>query len=170
MTALRAAVPVSGGRAWESPYDKAVPIVELAFRQARFAALLTEHGIPTPRTVLSDEIDQAPDGPLVVKPRYGQGAKDVHFCRTREQARVLCELMPHPLVQQRVKGREFTADCLVDRSGRASVVLRHRLVVKGGLAMVSVRGGQRDAGKPRSGPAATSAGSGQRLVVTLPRV
>jgi hypothetical protein len=68
VTALRAAVPVSGGRAWESPYDKAVPIVELAFRQARFAALLTEHGIPTPRTVLSDEIDQAPDGPLVVKP------------------------------------------------------------------------------------------------------
>ncbi len=170
MTALRAAVPVSSGRAWESPYDKAVPIVELAFRQARFAALLTEHGIPTPRTVLSDETDQAPDGPLVVKPRYGQGAKDVHFCRTREQARVLCELMPHPLVQQRVKGRDFTADCLVDRSGRASVVLRHRLVVKGGLAMVSVRGGQRDAGKPRSRPAGVSAGSGQRLVVTLPRV
>ncbi len=31
-------------------------------------------------------------------------------------------------------------------------------------------GGQCDAGKPRSGPAGVSAGSGQRLVMTLPRV
>ncbi|MFF7886634.1 hypothetical protein ACH40F_35765 [Streptomyces sp. NPDC020794] len=35
---------------------------------------------------------------------------------------------------------------------------------------VRARGGQRDAGKPRSGPATVSAGSGQRLVMTLPRV
>lgn len=31
-------------------------------------------------------------------------------------------------------------------------------------------GGQRDTGKPRSGPAAVSPGSDQRLVMTLPRV
>ncbi|TLS45682.1 ATP-grasp domain-containing protein [Streptomyces montanus] len=113
------------------------PAVEACTDKARFAAVLTEHGIPTPHTVLPDEIDRAPAGPLVIKPRHGQGAKDVHFCQTLEQARVLCELVPSPVVQQRVKGAEFTADCLVDRSGRASVVLRHRLLVKGGLAMVS---------------------------------
>ncbi|MFE0523249.1 hypothetical protein [Streptomyces sp. NPDC058954] len=42
--------------------------------------------------------------------------------------------MPDPVVQERIEGREFTAKCLV---GQAGVILRWRLVVKGGLAMVS---------------------------------
>lgn len=113
------------------------PAIDACTDKARFAAVLMRHGIPTPRTVLPHEIDRAPDGPLVVKPRHGQGAKDVHFCHTVEQAAILCELVPSPLIQERVHGHEFTADCLVDRSGRASMVLRYRLVVKGGLAMVS---------------------------------
>ncbi|MGA5635041.1 ATP-grasp domain-containing protein [Streptomyces lydicamycinicus] len=105
--------------------------------KARFAAVLTAHGVPTPRTVLPDQLDGAPHGLLVVKPRHGQGAKGVHVCRTREQARVLCELIPAPIVQEHITGREFTADCLIDRAGRASVILRYRLLVKGGLAVVS---------------------------------
>ncbi|WP_344283544.1 ATP-grasp domain-containing protein [Streptomyces hebeiensis] len=105
--------------------------------KARFAAVLAEHGVPTPRTILPDELDRAPDGPLVVKPRYGQGTKGVHVCRTRDQARVLCELVPEPIAQEYIHGREFTADCLIDRAGQASVILRYRLLVKGGLAVVS---------------------------------
>jgi carbamoyl-phosphate synthase large subunit len=106
--------------------------------KAQFHAVLTEHRIPTPRTFLPDQIDEIPDGsPLVVKPRRGQGAKNVHLCRTRAQAKILCELVPEPIVQEKAEGREFTADCLVDRDGRASVILRHRLVVKAGLSMVS---------------------------------
>ncbi|MCL7496862.1 ATP-grasp domain-containing protein [Streptomyces sp. MCA2] len=113
------------------------PAVEACGDKARFAEVLTERGIPTPRTVLPHEIDQAPDGLLIVKPRHGQGARGVHVCRTREQARVLCELIPEPIVQEHVSGREFTADCLVDRAGHASVILRYRLLVKGGLSVVS---------------------------------
>jgi carbamoyl-phosphate synthase large subunit len=105
--------------------------------KARFAEVLTQHGVPTPRTVTPGEVDRLPEGLLVVKPRYGQGAKDVLVCRTREQARTLCELVPAPIVQEHVRGREFTADCLVDRAGQASVILRFRLLVKGGLAVVS---------------------------------
>ncbi|MFE3739883.1 ATP-grasp domain-containing protein [Streptomyces sp. NPDC059096] len=106
--------------------------------KAAFHTALTRHGVPTPYTVLPDEFDQIPeDRPLIVKPRRGQGARHVYTCRTREQARVLCDLVPEPIVQEYVTGREFTADCLVDRSGRASVVLRYRLLVKGGLAVVS---------------------------------
>ncbi|MEV0112537.1 ATP-grasp domain-containing protein [Streptomyces sp. NPDC050844] len=111
--------------------------VEACGDKAVFHEALTKHMVPTPRTVLPHEIDEAPDGPLIVKPRRGQGARNVHFCRTKEQARVLCELVPEPIVQEQVTGVEFTADCLVDRSGRASVILRHRLLVKGGLAVVS---------------------------------
>ncbi|UCM89740.1 ATP-grasp domain-containing protein [Streptomyces marincola] len=111
--------------------------VELCGDKHRFALAMAEHGIPTPRTVLPRGLDQVPNGPLVVKPRHGQGAQGVHVRRTRERARVLCGLVPGPIVQERVAGREFTADCLVDRGGRASAILRYRLLVKGGLAVVS---------------------------------
>lgn len=112
--------------------------VDACADKAQFYLVLTEHRIPTPRTFLPHEIDKITDGrPLVVKPRRGQGAKNVHLCWTRAQAKTLCELVPEPIVQEKAEGREFTADCLVDRSGRTSVILRHRLVVKGGLSMVS---------------------------------
>lgn len=106
--------------------------------KALFHEVMTEHGIATPRTWRPLEIDQVPDGAeLVVKPRRGHGAQNVHFVRRREHARVLCELVPEPMVQERIYGSEFTADCLVDRTGRASVTLRRRDLVKAGLAAVS---------------------------------
>ncbi|MBK6013547.1 ATP-grasp domain-containing protein [Streptomyces sp. MBT53] len=114
-----------------------LPAIAACTDKARFARVLCDHHIPTPRTVGPDQLDAAPDGPLVVKPRRGQGSKDVIHCRTRAQATVLCELVPDPIVQEQVEGREFTADCLIDREGCASVILRLRLVVKGGLAMVT---------------------------------
>ncbi|QDY76456.1 ATP-grasp domain-containing protein [Streptomyces qinzhouensis] len=106
--------------------------------KALFHEVLTEHGIATPRTWQPQEIDQVPDGvELVVKPRRGHGAQNIHFVRRREHARVLCELVPEPIVQERIYGSEFTADCLVDRTERASLILRRRDLVKGGLAVVS---------------------------------
>ncbi|MER6205968.1 ATP-grasp domain-containing protein [Streptomyces sp. NPDC001642] len=133
LSALERDLAVLGTGMWLPP----LPAIEACTDKARFAEVLTAHGIPAPRTVLPDQLGRAPDGPLVVKPRRGQGAKDVIYCATRVQAAVLCELVHDPIVQERVSGREFTADCLVDRDGRASVILRLRLVVKGGLAMVS---------------------------------
>ncbi|PLW66588.1 ATP-grasp domain-containing protein [Streptomyces sp. SCUT-3] len=134
LVALRRPLAGLGVRTW-LPDQRAV---DACTDKAAFHQVLTEHRIPTPRTFLPHEIDEALDGhPLVVKPRCGQGAQSVHFCRTKDQARVLCEPVPEPIVQEQLKGREFTADCLVDRSGRASVILRHRLLVKGGLAVVS---------------------------------
>jgi carbamoyl-phosphate synthase large subunit len=106
--------------------------------KAAFCQALTRRGLPVPRTWLPAEIASVPDGiGLVVKPRRGQGSRDVYTCRSRQQARVLCDLAPEPLVQEQVAGREFTADCLAGRDGRASVVLRWRLLVKGGLSVVS---------------------------------
>lgn len=112
--------------------------VDACADKARLHAILTDHHIPTPRTFHPHQGDEIPDElPLVVKPRRGQGTRDVHYCWTRKQALTLCELIPEPIVQERLDGSEFTADCLVDRDGRSSVVLRHRLLVKGGLSMVS---------------------------------
>jgi carbamoyl-phosphate synthase large subunit len=106
--------------------------------KAAFCAALVRDGLPVPRTWLPHEVSHVPDGiPLVVKPRRGQGSKGVYYCTERRQAAVLCELTPDPVIQECVPGREFTADCLVGRDGRASVILRWRLLVKGGLSVVS---------------------------------
>ena len=108
-----------------------------AIDKAVFHDVLHEHGIPVPKTFVPETLHQAPEGPLVVKPRRGQGGQGVVFCATRQQARVLCDLVPDPIIQETITGREFTADCLVDRSGRTAVVLRERLIVKGGMSMVA---------------------------------
>lgn len=106
--------------------------------KALFYDAVTAAGIPTPLTARPDNLHALPsaDG-LVVKPRHGQGSKDVHFCNTAQQAAVLCELVADPIVQERIAGQEFSADCLVDRDGRISVVLRRRLLVQAGMSMVA---------------------------------
>jgi len=106
--------------------------------KAAFHHRARQRDIPTPRTWLPDELGQVPDGlDLVVKPRHGHGAKDVQFCHTARQARVLCELVDDPIVQESIDGEEFTTDCLVGHDGTVSVIPRRRLVVKNGLAVAA---------------------------------
>ena len=59
------------------------------------------------------------------------------FLNDLRQARVLCELVEDPLVQERVTGMEFTADCLIDHDGNVSVIPRRRLTVRNGLAVAA---------------------------------
>jgi carbamoyl-phosphate synthase large subunit len=131
---LRPRLDADGVRLW-LPDDESV---RDCIDKARFHHVLTQHGIPTPRTWSPGDLDLLPaDVPLVVKPRGGHGAQNVHMVTSSRHARLLCELVPAPIVQERVYGTEFTADCLVDRDGRASAILRRRDLVKAGLAAVS---------------------------------
>ncbi|QFZ20478.1 ATP-grasp domain-containing protein [Saccharothrix syringae] len=134
LVALREALTGLGVRTWLPGCDTVLACVD----KARFHQVMTGHGVPGPATWLPEDLHLIPGPmPLVVKPRRGQGARGVHFCADPLQAATLCELVEDPIVQQRVTGREFTADCLVDDDATASVVLRYRLLVKGGLSMVS---------------------------------
>ncbi|HZU55676.1 MAG TPA: ATP-grasp domain-containing protein [Actinocrinis sp.] len=133
-------------RTWLPPADAVAACVD----KARFARVLREHAIPAPGTWLPHRLHEArtSGGALIVKPRHGQGSKNVHVCATRAQAKVLCQLVPDPIVQEYVEGEEFTADCLTGPDARSSVILRRRLLIKGGLAMVSEtfrHGGAEDA-------------------------
>ncbi|MET7457435.1 ATP-grasp domain-containing protein [Streptomyces sp. NPDC005574] len=131
---LRPRLNAEGVRLW-LPDDESV---HDCIDKARFHRVLTQHGIPTPQTWTPGSLDLIPaDRPLVVKPRGGHGAQNVHMVTSSRHARLLCELVPAPIVQERVYGTEFTADCLVDRDGRASVILRRRDLVKAGLSAVS---------------------------------
>ncbi|MFJ9871088.1 ATP-grasp domain-containing protein [Streptomyces sp. NPDC101165] len=131
---VRPHLEADGVRVWVPDAES----VHACIDKTAFHQVLAQNGIPTPRTWQPEEFDQVPDGiELVVKPRKGHGAQNVHFVQKQAHARLLCELVPEAIVQERVFGCEFTADCLVDRDGRASVILRRRDLVKAGLAIVS---------------------------------
>ncbi|MFF1378729.1 ATP-grasp domain-containing protein [Streptomyces sp. NPDC058308] len=146
MSTVEAELPMLGGLAGQlhalgvRTWLPGPAAITAAIDKAVFHDILTQHAVPTPHTMLPGQTDGTltDDGrEWVVKPRRGQGAKNVHFCWTRAEVHALFGLVPDPIIQAKVEGREFTADCLVDRVGRASLVLRWRLLVKGGLAVVS---------------------------------
>lgn len=123
-----------GVRLWLPDADSVHDCID----KAAFAETLNRHRIPTPRTWRPEAIDQIPDGmELIVKPRKGHGAQGFHHVAKREHLPLLCDLIPEAIIQERCHGTEFTADCLVGRDGRASVILRRRDLVKNGLAVVS---------------------------------
>jgi carbamoyl-phosphate synthase large subunit len=102
----------------------------------RFAEIMTGAGIPTPRTCLPADLPAMTENQaLVIKPRSGRGSRDVYFCTGTAQAALACDMVPNAIVQDRIQGREFTADCLADRAGRCACVLRLRDRVRGGLSM-----------------------------------
>ncbi|GHH29416.1 ATP-grasp domain-containing protein [Streptomyces lanatus] len=81
-----------GVRLWLPDADS----VQSCIDKAAFHQSLTRHSIPTPRTWLPEEIDQVPDNtPLVVKPRRGHGAQNVHFVDRRDHPRFLSVSAEH---------------------------------------------------------------------------
>ncbi|WP_068056309.1 ATP-grasp domain-containing protein [Nocardia xishanensis] len=123
-----------GARTWLPTHRAAAACRD----KAVFAQALAGAAVAHPATWLPEQLDDAPaDGEFVVKPRTGQGSRGVLECRGRNRARAACLLIEDPIVQTRLTGTEFTADCLVGDDGRAGVVLRWRLLTKGGLSIVT---------------------------------
>ncbi|GAA4346207.1 ATP-grasp domain-containing protein [Angustibacter luteus] len=100
--------------------------------KGEFAASLQAAGVAHPHT----STVVVGDGPWVVKPRTGRGSRDVTITADRASAeRALEALAGSGIVQQQVIGREWTADCLTDRTGRVlAVVPRWRVETKAGIS------------------------------------
>lgn len=98
-----------------------------------FAGRVEAAGVAAPRTRLGGP-DELP-GPWVIKPRWGRGSRDVHLVDDPEDFPTLLRRVPEPVVQTRLSGREFTADCLIDRQGALlGAVPRWRAQVRGGIS------------------------------------
>lgn len=72
-------------------------------------------------------------GPWIVKPRFGSGSKNV---RRMTDPFALGTIIRHSdIVQTEIKGREFTADCLVTHHGSpVACVPRWRIETRGGIS------------------------------------
>jgi carbamoyl-phosphate synthase large subunit len=99
----------------------------------RFARVLVEHGIAGPATQLGSA-GEVP-GDWIVKPRFGRGSRDVVVVEDADDMAWALARVPHPIVQTRLRGREFTVDALVDRNAvLAGAVPRWRLETKAGIS------------------------------------
>ncbi len=96
---------------------------------------LTERGLPSPPTVLPQDLD-AMDGhyPVMVKPVRGSGARSIHPAADRREAEFFVGYVDEPvMIQKLMDGPEFSMDCLSDTEGRClNVIPRTMLESRGG--------------------------------------
>ncbi len=105
----------------------------------RFWKIAEHADIPAAPSALGDvaveSITDSLAGPWIVKPRFGRGSLDVYAVDDPTELAWACRRIAQPIVQTRVRGREFTLDLLVDRDGRlAAAIPRWRLETRAGIS------------------------------------
>jgi len=96
--------------------------------------LLERLGLPSPPTALPEEDLATLHYPVMVKPRFGSGARSVHLAHDASQARFFVGYVPEPtMIQRALGGPECSVDCLGDLAGRClNAIPRTMLESRGG--------------------------------------
>ena len=94
--------------------------------------LLSRLGLPSPPTVLPGE--PVEHFPVMVKPRWGSGARSIHRADDARAAEFFVEYIGEPaMVQRLMDGPEFSMDVLCDLSGRClNAIPRTMIESRGG--------------------------------------
>jgi carbamoyl-phosphate synthase large subunit len=98
-----------------------------------------QHGFGTPRTWSDQEARAHAEVlpyPVFVKPAIdGRSSLDCYKVDHADDLHMYLDRIPHPLVQEYVRGPEYTADILADlNSDVHGVVVRERIETKGGVS------------------------------------
>ena len=95
-----------------------------------------ERGIPFARTWLPEKLDRKNlEYPLFLKPRGGRGSVGAFMINNKRELDFFLEYVPNAVIQEFLKGTEYTIDVLADFDGRViSVVPRERMVVRAGVS------------------------------------
>jgi carbamoyl-phosphate synthase large subunit len=107
-------------------------IARATFDKYETHLLLERHGLPSPPTVLpGNPVDSYP---VMVKPRWGSGARSIFRAEDEREAEFLATYIREPAMLQRaMRGPEFSMDCFSDLDGRClSVIPRNMLESRGG--------------------------------------
>jgi carbamoyl-phosphate synthase large subunit len=117
-----------------------VPDIEVAnicSDKYEFFKFLQKHNLPTITswTEVSEEITY----PCVLKSRTGAGARIIHIMKNIEELSELIKNMDDPIIQEYVKGTEYSIDYFSDFEGNSlSVVPRIRMRVVSGESKVGM--------------------------------
>ncbi len=107
-------------------------IARATFDKYETHLLLQRMGLPSPPTVLPGEaVDSYP---VMIKPRWGSGARSIHLAQDTREAEFLADYIREPaMVQRAMRGPEFSMDCLSDLAGRClNVIPRTMIESRGG--------------------------------------
>ena len=109
-------------------------VVRCCRDKSRINELLDAAGLPTIRTVMLKEFRRDPFYPCFVKPARGSGGVGARICENADELKAhLPTIGDRAIVQDVVRGREYTIDVYRSRDGEVrSVVPRQRLVVRSG--------------------------------------
>ena len=112
-----------------------VPDPEIAratFDKYETHLLLARLGLPSPPTVLPG--DPVEHFPVMVKPRWGSGARSIHRADDTHAAEFFVDYIAEPtMVQRFMDGPEFSIDVLCDLHGRClNVIPRTMIESRGG--------------------------------------
>jgi len=110
--------------------------VRIARDKYRTFEFFRARGVRVPATFLPSELSTAklPPFPLAVKPRDGRGS--VGFAEVQDAAELefFLKRVANPVIQEFVRGQEYTIDVLTDFEGRVlSLVPKARLEAKAGM-------------------------------------
>jgi carbamoyl-phosphate synthase large subunit len=110
--------------------------VGLCCDKSAFAGRMHAAGVPHPGTASTAAEVAGLAGPWIVKPRAGRGSRGLQLLDDRAAVVAALAADPELIAQERLDGREFTADALVDRAGRLlTVVPRWRDETKAGISV-----------------------------------
>ncbi len=129
LSEARFALADAGMAIWLPPTD----VVTNCIDKWAFSKIMKRAKLPAPATGLGSA-NGVPE-PWIVKPRFGRGSRDVVAADDNMRLWWALDVVPEPIVQTRVEGREFTVDALVDPDGTlVGAVPRWRLETKAGIS------------------------------------
>ncbi len=98
--------------------------------------------VNVPETYLFDKnmIDKYKDleYPLIVKPRYGSGSRNVFIAHDFEELLFFAKRIDQPIIQKYIEGEEYTVDIFVSSNNDRIIVPRKRIETKAGISVKGV--------------------------------
>lgn len=102
---------------------------------------LAEHGIQVPKTKLASDGVDGLAFPTIAKPRVGRGSRGVQVLSSKEDFDRYMEVVKSPdtiLIQEFIKGKEFTVSSIVWRDGNVLGVVPKEIIQKRGITRSAV--------------------------------
>ncbi|MBI4244273.1 MAG: ATP-grasp domain-containing protein [Planctomycetes bacterium] len=103
---------------------------------------LKECHLPYPKTHLFSEGCKDLDYPFILKPRSGCGSRNVMEIKSRQQqeAYKIVSGLPEDeiLIQEKIKGREFTVSVVVNKNGEVLAVVPKEVIYKRGITITAI--------------------------------
>lgn len=92
-----------------------------------------DNGFATPETFLPEQYKGELEFPVFLKPRFGSASIDTFKANDQDEFNVFIKRIKEPVIQQFVRGQEYTVDVFCDFSSRPLYITpRRRIAVRGG--------------------------------------